>query len=33
MNRTCCGLFREQMACATAWAIRVLPDFGAPKIS
>ncbi|CPA68080.1 Uncharacterised protein [Mycobacterium tuberculosis] len=33
MNRTCWGLFRAQMARAIAWAMVVLPDLAAPKIS
>ena len=33
MNRTCVGPLRAQIACATACAMRVLPDFGAPKIN
>jgi hypothetical protein len=32
MKRTCDGLLRAQIACATAAAILVLPDFGAPMI-
>jgi hypothetical protein len=33
MNRTWSGLLRAQMARAIACAMRVFPDFAAPKIS